>query len=438
VQVAESLATNPGGTLPQAFSNWAELKAAYRLFDQDEVTFQKILTPHFERTRTACREPGEYLLIEDTSLLDYSAHTATEDLGAIGDGRGRGFELHSTLAVRIEQWTLEQRPEGSLLGLFAQQCLRPKPAPAKESRRERLSRARKSQRWAAALKSAPAPPEGAQWIYIADRESDFYEPMQISQQLGSDFIIRCGQDRRLADEAGTHLREALNKAPRQEQITVEVRARGDQAGRAATCEVRALSVDLSGPWRPGGWQPPLKGLNAIEVREINAPLGVKEPLHWILLTSLPCQTWSQIRRIIGRYSARWWIEEYHKALKSGTKVEASQIEKASRLEPLIAVLALVAVRLLSTKMLARSEPAGRAAYESFGPEVVDILKKKFGVPKGGWTNANLLTAIARVGGFLARKNDGLPGWQTIWRGWHRIMWMLQGIESQPKGRKKCG
>jgi hypothetical protein len=114
--------------------------------------------------------------------------------------------------------------------------------------------------------------------------------------------------------------------------------------------------------------------------------------------------------VVGHYTARWWIEEYHKALKSGAGVENSQLERAGRLEALIAVLAVVAVRLLSAKMLA-------------------LLEKKLGTPKGGWTNQNVMVAIARLGGFLARKHDGSPGWQTIWRGWQRLMWMCEGLET---------
>src|SRR5438128_10271700 len=93
VNVATSLAANPGGTLPQAFPDWAELKAAYRFFEQAGVGFEQILAPHIERTQRACREPGEYLIIEDTSELDYTKHPATQDLGPIGGGKGRGFEL---------------------------------------------------------------------------------------------------------------------------------------------------------------------------------------------------------------------------------------------------------------------------------------------------------------------------------------------------------
>ena len=164
VNIATHLAASPGGTLPQAFPHWAELKAAYRFFDQRGVSFERILAPHLERTREACRQPGEYLLIEDTTQLDYSRHPATADLGVIGDGGGRGFELHSALAVRVESWTLAQRPEGTVTGLFGQECRLPRPAPKGETRGERLRRPRKSQTWAATFKAAGRPPEGSQWI----------------------------------------------------------------------------------------------------------------------------------------------------------------------------------------------------------------------------------------------------------------------------------
>jgi hypothetical protein len=425
VNIAEHLAANPGGTLPQAFPQWRDLKAAYRFFAQQGVTFEGVLAPHRERTREACRQPGEYLLIEDATSLDYSSHPAAKNLGLIGDGHGRGFELHSALAVRIEAWSLEQRPEGPVVGLFGQQCRTRRPVPAGETRRERMSRPRKSQSWAAALKSAGRPPGGTQWIYIADRESDFYEPIHLCQQHGVDFVIRGGQDRRLAEGAG-HLHEALAQAVVLGQMTVEIRARPGRAARTAMVELRSVRVNIDGPWRPAGWQSPLAGLNVLEVREVHPPEGLEEPLHWILLTSLACTTRTEAQRVVGRYTARWLIEEYHKALKSGTQVEESQLEYADRLEPLIALLAVVAMRLLNTKMWARSRPESFEAAASFGPEVLALLAEKFGRPKGGWTNRNVMITTARVGGFLARKHDGLPGWQTLWHGWHRLMWMCEG------------
>ena len=437
IKIACGLAQSPGGTLPQAFPDWHELKAAYRFLDGPGVSFEKVLGPHWERTQEACRQAGEYLIIEDGTELNYSHHAAAQDLGVIGNGGGRGFDLHSALAVRVEGWTLEQRPEGALVGLWSQQCRCPRPAPDGESPGERLSRPRKTQCWAAGFKRTGPPPEGCQWIYIADRESDIYEPLQTCLQQGIDFIVRSCHDRCLSSQTG-HLREALKEAPWLGQTTVELRARGSQPARTAVVELRSLSVGLEGPWRPGGWQPALEGVTVVEVREVHPPEGVAEPLHWILLTSLPCGTLAQARRIVGRYAARWWLEEYHKAIKTGTGVEESQLERAYRLEVLIAVLSVVAVRLLSTKLLVRSRPDGVEAAGSFGPEMLKVLEKKFGEPKDGWTNRNVLVSLARLGGFLGRKHDGLPGWQTIWRGWQRLIWMCEGLAILNDSHKRCG
>lgn len=426
VKIAAQLAVRPGGTLPQAFGDWAELKAAYRFFDGAGATYEQILAPHLERTRQACGQAGEYLLIEDSSELNFTEHWATEGLGITGDGGGRGFALHTALAVRVESWNLDQRPEGSVVGLLSQKCVCARPARKGESRRERLSRPRKTDWWGEALRWASPGAAGCQWIYVADRESDFYEPIQRCQQHGVDFVIRGYQDRRLAEEQG-RMREALAAAAVLGQGAVELRARPGQAARTAVVQLRSVRVDLDGPWRPGGWQEPLRAVTVLEVKEVDAPAGVSEPLHWILLSSLPCGTLAQARRVVGRYAARWWIEEYHKALKSGTGVEQSQLQRAYRLEALVAVLAVVAVRLLSTKMLARSQPEGIEAAETLGTDALAILEKKLGRPKGGWTNRTVWVATARLGGFIGRKSDGLPGWQTIWRGWQRLMWMCEGL-----------
>jgi hypothetical protein len=242
-----------------------------------------------------------------------------------------------------------------------------------------------------------------------------------------DFIIRSHQDRRLADAAG-RLLAAVDRAAVLGRTNVDLRARPGQAARVAVVELRATSVDLDGPWRPGGWQKPLPGVWALEVREVDPPAEVPAPLRWLLLTSLPCPTKAQALRVVGRYSARWWIEEYHKALKSGTGVETSQMECATRLTGLIAILSLVAVRLLSTKLLARSQPDGGQAAARIGPELLALLERKQGAPPGGWTNRNLLRAVARLGGFIGRNSDGEPGWKNIWRGWQRLLWMAQGAD----------
>lgn len=428
VRIGAGLAHNPGGTLPQAFPQMKDLKAAYRFFNQAKVGPQQIQASHREQTRQHCRQPGEYLLLEDTSELDYSRHPGCEDLGPIGNGRGRGLLLHSTLAVQVQGWDLAQRPEGIVVGLLDQQCWRRTGSPkrGRETWKQRIQRPRESQRWAAGLEFVARPPAHSRWVWVADREADFYEPIERCQRRGVDFVIRAYRDRRLADQPG-YLKGALAQMAVGGTMAVELRSRAGQPARTATVQVRSGTVRLKGPERPEGDKPDFT-LNVVEVREVNAPAGVP-PLHWILLTSLSCRRWAEVQRIVGRYAARWWIEEYHKALKSGVGAEDSQMQRAYRIETLVAVLAIVAVRLLNAKWLARSRADEPVAPEVFGSQALELLAARFGPPAGGWTHRSALVAVARLGGFLARKHDGLPGWQTIWRGWQRLMWMCEGLET---------
>src|SRR5438067_13684865 len=116
--MATCLAQRPSGTLPQAFPQWNDLKATYRLLDHIEFGPEQIQQPHRQQTLEECQQPGEYLMIDDTTEMDYSSHRRTEQLGYIGNGRGRGMLLHSTLAVRIEGWESDEEPQGIALGLL--------------------------------------------------------------------------------------------------------------------------------------------------------------------------------------------------------------------------------------------------------------------------------------------------------------------------------
>jgi hypothetical protein len=426
VKIGDGLAAKPGGTLPQAFPEWAELKGAYRFFADARNGFEQIQSVHRQRVLQECSTAGEYLLIEDTSQLDFTGRCC-EDMGYTTPG-GRGFFLHTTLAVRVQSWDLNQRPEGVVLGLLDQQCWNRQGLGSrrKETRRQMQERPRESDRWAKALMGTPRLGGQSSWVMIADREADFYEPMQRCLGRGVDFVIRAFHDRCLAQRS-EHYLEALAQAPVAGTLAVDLRARPGTAARTAVVEVRWLEVTLRGPYR-GGQKMTDFTVNAIEVRESSPPAGVK-PLHWVLLTSLSCQRWSEIQRVIGRYCARWWVEEYHKALKTGVGVEDSQLEKQYRIESLVAVLAIVAVRLVNLKFLARAQPDEPVDVKVFGAQTIQLLEKQFGPPQQGqWTHRQLVRAMARLGGFIGRRGDGEPGWQTIWRGWQRLMWMAEGAE----------
>jgi len=442
VQVAAQLASKPRGRLPESFSEWHDLKAAYRLLANPVVTREDIMAPHIARVRRECREPGEYFFIEDTTELDYSSHPGAKDLGLIGDGSGRGMFVHSTLVAKIDGWNDQQEPQVTVSGLAAQSCwvrARSKSS-AREKKAKRLARDRESQRCAAMIEQVGPPPTGTRYTYMGDREADIWETIGRCQDWRWDFIVRANQARALADEDGSVF-DAVAAAPVVARFTLKLRSRPQRVardkktgrpkrvrkahgGRTVELEVRACSVRVRAPWRPGE---PAKSrtVNVVEAREINAAPG-DDPIHWVLLTSWACQTERQAMRVVKGYTRRWLIEEYHKSLKTGTGIEDSQLETAQRIQALLGILAVMAVRLLNRKLLATTRPNEVVDAAEVGEEVLAILEARFGRPQDGWTNRNVFRCIARLGGFIGRKSDGEPGWITIWRGWQCLMPMVDG------------
>jgi hypothetical protein len=436
VQVAEDLARTPTGTLPTAFENWADLKAAYRLLECSDVTPEGVMGAHIEQTGGRCGLPGEYLCVEDTTTLTYSNLAAATGLGPTHSGKekGRGFYLHSDLAMRIEGWDTDDTPQVLLQGLLAQErWVRPAKDHGPESKHARLCRARESQRWGRGLEGSEVRGPGVRWTYVADRESDIYEVFLKCRDRGMGFIIRAAQPRALSEADGSVF-SRVAEAPILGHFTLPLRARPGQKARTARLAVRACAVTLRGPWRPGVVLDPL-AVNVVEAREIDPPAGVT-PIRWVLLTDWPVEDFKAAKRVVKAYSRRWLVEEFHKVLKTGLRAEESQLSEARRLQVLVAILSVVAVRLLNTKLLAVHQPTGTPNPADWGPEALAILDTKFTRPAEGWTNRTVWIAVARLGGFIARASDKDPGWLTIWRGLQRLMLLVEGYQLA-KG-KKCG
>jgi len=169
-------------------------------------------------------------------------------------------------------------------------------------------------------------------------------------------------------------------------------------------------------------------LNVVEVREQKST-AQEEPLHWVLLTTWPVGNFEEAMRVVGAYACRPIIEEFHRALKSGvTDVEESQLETAHALQALTAILSPVALRLLCIRGAAIGNPETELPAGEMDPLALQLLETAHGQRVRKWTYALLIVTIAQLGGFKARTNDGMPGWNTIWRGWYKLMVMVEGVE----------
>jgi Transposase Tn5 dimerisation domain len=168
-----------------------------------------------------------------------------------------------------------------------------------------------------------------------------------------------------------------------------------------------------------------------------------DTLEWLLLTPRPVETLDQALDIIAWYSRRWLVEEFHEAWKTGCRAEQRQLEEADRLVPLLGALAIVAARLLRLRDAARCDGAAPADVPQ---ATIQILAAELQQPAACLTtNRDFLRGVARLGGFLARKSDGEPGWLTIWKGWFVLSILVEGFEPAQAiapghrlGPMKCG
>lgn len=429
-EMAACIRENPRGTLPQAVEAPMELKAAYRLLSNPKVTHAKILQPHITATRQRCRKAGEYLLIEDTTALSFTQRAGIRGMGPLTNETSQGFLAHTNLAVRVERWDKSHQPEVVLMGVFGQQCwARKAPQGTRAERKKAKQKAKRagasseSERWGWALREVDAPPENVRWTLVADRECDIFEVVAQCAGQGTGWIIRAAQGRRTAQWM-TDVFSAAEQGPVLGVFDLALRSRPGVAARKAQVEVCACAVELLPPRHLRKKYAP-QPIHLVLAREIEPPEGA-EPIHWVLLTSWPCKTFEQTRRVMGAYTCRWLIEEYHKVLKTGTHIEESQLSTADRIEALLAIHAVVAVDLLQLKLLANTYPDEPVKKDLVPPEALRLLEIRFGRPASGWTNASTMRAIARMGGYLGRKRDGPPGWLSIWRGWRKLMNMAEG------------
>ena len=433
VMLLSALGSRPSLSIPAACRGRAEMKAAYRFFDNDKVTFAKVLQPHIERTRERMAEQPVVLLVQDTSEIDLTR--PEQEVKGVGDldGSRRGVLLHA-----MQAFTPEGAPLGTVWAEILNRTGGVSHASASEKRAQRQQlpiEAKESLRWLTGLRQARALAQQTpttQCICIADSEGDIYE--LFAEPRGErpvHWLIRACQDRALEAETPQHVRDQVLSTPvlyevellirgRQAKTSVEDRARRqNRKTRQATVQVRAATLTLRPPDRPDRKLAPVT-MNVILVREANPPPG--EPaVEWILLTTLPIPTPEQVRTIVAYYCVRWNVEVLFRVLKSGCRIERRRFEDLERVLPCLALCLVVAWRTLLVCRLGRACPDldCEAIFEPSEWKAVWVAVHRKKPPRKVPRLSEIVHVIASLGGYLERP-DSEPGPQTVWIGLQRM------------------
>lgn len=431
VRTAALFAADPSGSTPEQTETWDDCKAAYRLFDNEHVTFAGLAGPHWAQTRA--RVSGHYLLIGDTTIVSFDGHRQISGMGIVTSGHAQGFLLHSALMVDAR--------DGEVIGLAGQTIRYRQRAPKKEKSSARLLRARESEIWGEVIADVGAPPnEEVRFTHVCDRGADNFEVYCHCLLRGVDWVVRARDLTRKVRIDGqlVPLRDHLPTLPSAGTYELEVKANAQQVARTAIVEVRYGMVGMPTPHQPGRFTREcgisFLTTNLIEVKEIDPPRGQK-PLHWVLYTSHAVTCWQEAETVIEYYERRPLVEEFHKALKTGCRIESRLYETAPRWENVTALLSIVAVRLLQLKTIAIKEP-NRPATSIVPQSWLRMMAAVRGPKRAKITTArDFLRALASLGGHLGRKHDGEPGWLTLWRGFDKLQLLLRGASAM---RRSCG
>lgn len=433
----EKLSKGFGQTLPLACGDWAATKAAYRFLDNDRVSEQEILAGHFQVTQTRfAATDGPILVLHDTTEFSFTR----SDSQAIGQthkvasgqknkaGRQRmhtvcGILMHSSLAVT---------PDGLPLGLTAIKLWTRKKFKGTNSLKGRgvdggkhsvnttriPIEEKESIRWLENVRqSTDHLGDSDRCVHLGDRESDIYELFCECESLETNFVFRTCVDRRAEDGEQTVL-EVMDEERVKAVHRIEVR---DNKGRPSTAvlELKYHRLQVLPPIGKENRYTNL-ALTVIHAQERGTPKD-RDPIDWKLITNLPVTSKSKAIEKLDWYAMRWKIETFHKILKSGCRAEESKLRTAERLANLIAIMCILAWRVLWLTMANRVSPdlPARLVFTDTEIKLLDHLVPMKDASRRK-TVGQFLIRLARLGGYLNRTRDAPPGNMVLWRGMARL------------------
>jgi hypothetical protein len=431
-RIVSLAAMDPGESFPEQMASIADREALYRFLANPKVTMAGVLSGHVRQTHDRICEHRSIRIVHDTTTFRFLGDR--EGLGMTRGG-AKGFLAHIALALAADD---TREPFGVLnvhpyihqdavahRGMTPSQrvlATRAKPRAAKESAR-----------WEqAALQVSATLPAGVVALHVMDQEADDYDVLAALHDAQLRYVVRADSQRQTTDGKRT-VTEALayqqpatvfrmvRLTPRSERKAERTRGRHPARDeRHATLQIRWGAITVPRRQYTESRTATLT-MWAVHVWEPKPPRG-EAPIEWMLFTSEPVQTVEDATIVVDHYRARWVIEDYFKALKTGCAFEKRQLTTFDGLVRALALFIPMAWRLLVLRHLGRADsllPAGRY----FTVEQLHLLRKL--LLRRGYqlvstpTIRDVMLGIAALGGHIP--NNGPPGWLVLGRGLTRLL-----------------
>jgi hypothetical protein len=451
VFMAKQLSKRPGQSLPAVFQEPKAIEGTYRFFANDAVEPEAILAPHIACTVQRARSCSTPLLvIHDTTEMKFPGDFPREGCGKLRHDR-QGFDSHVSIVATYEP----SADAKDVLGVLrAQPYFTPRTEKEHKPKKKMPALSTPgSRRWLDAIEASEVLIPDRVLIHVGDRGAESYALLAHLQKKQRQFVLRVSYDRAvlttegtqdsLFDEARTshefvttrsvrvssrhraELPDAKSSAGKPalkkgkiRRADVNKKRHPPRLERQAELHITAGTHTLIRPATEGKDLPDTLEISVVRVFEPRPPAGV-EPVEWLLYTSNPLETRADVEQVVDVYRNRWLIEEFFKALKTGCGYERLQLENKNSILNALAIMMPIAWCLLRLRTLARLYPECplRAVLTARQIAILRILRKRKLPPNP--TVRDGLDAIAGLGGHL--KHNGPPGWQTLGRGFERLL-----------------
>lgn len=426
--VIAGLAVEPARSLPRSFDD-AGLEGAYRFFSNPRITPDDILSSHVKATRARCANGGgDFLVIHDSTNFTYRFDGEREGLGRAQRDNPNSMQMffaHASVAVASDG---TRRPLGvAALTTWV---------------RGSVASGVEYQRWERQVRVASDHIDGHdRAIHVMDREADDYDMFTSLMRDGYRFVTRGQHNRWLEQDGPARLRDAFTEiectVSREASLSrrkpsrnhVNNKVHPPRAERTVRLNVAAGTVALKRPQSRRAHVvtanlPRSLRINVVRVWEAAPPEGV-EGVEWFLFTTEPIETAEQQLAIVDHYRARWTIEEYFKAIKTGCSFERRQLQDYESLINLLAAFAPIAYQLLLIRSEARRAPDASALTVLTTDHIAVLRAKGRTKLSENPTTREVYLAIAVLGGHIKySKKD--PGWLTLARGLEDLELLTEG------------
>lgn len=440
---AQSLCNNlsrcPGSTISKLSSSRAEQVAYYRLLENEKLAEDDLIKELTGRVSPLV-VGRDLLCIEDSSEINVSANKNRLQSGSglgLSDNADNAtcFKIHPGLVLDAQRFC----PLGfSAIKIFHRD--EQKPDRFERNYKRQPIEDKESYKWIEVSEASKITLAQANSVtFVQDREGDIYEQFALIPNEKYHLLIRSRTTRNLHD--GLDLYTVMQQLPVAGVYTIEIPADKRKGRQKRTAEMAicygTFQIKRPANLNKSGYTPYIT-VQGVWAQEITPGIDQKDLVNWKLLTTHSINDVSDAVKMVEWYSARWYIEQVFRLLKSeGFGIEGAQLETGWALRKLIIMQLSSLLKILQMNIAYSDPEEGQSIEEVFSEAEIKVLVHLNKTLQGKTIKTQnhnnpqktkwAAWVVGRLGGWKGYDSQGPPGVIGLKKGMDRFNAIIEGI-----------